>query len=79
MDAHDDARRRVWTFEESDYLFGSGELQMIVESVDWSRPRLHDGDTWYEVHGVEVADDGRVIGPRRTTVKASRLRIVPQR
>jgi hypothetical protein len=79
MDTHDDARRRVWTFEESDYLFGSGELRMIVESIDWSRPRLHDGDTWYEVQGVEVTGDGRVVGPRRTTVKASRLRIVPQR
>ena len=27
-----------------------------------------------EVHGVEISTDGRVIGPRQTTVKASRLK-----
>jgi len=41
--ARDDAERRVWTFDESDYLFGAGALRMIVESVDWSRPRVRDG------------------------------------
>ena len=65
----------MWTFDESDYLFGAGALRMIVESVDWSRPRVRDGETWYDVQGVEVTDDGRVVGPRRTTVKGSRLRI----
>ena len=72
--AGNDAEQRVWTFEENDYLFGAGALLMIVESVDWSRPRVRDGETWYDVQGVEVTDDGRVVGPRRTTVKGSRLR-----
>jgi hypothetical protein len=74
--SRDDAERRVWTFDENDYLFGAGALWMIVESVDWSRPRVRDGETWYDVQGVEVTSDGRVVGPRRTTVKASRLRVV---
>jgi hypothetical protein len=65
---------RVSTFDESDYLFGTGPLRMIVDSVDWSRPRLHDGETWYDVHGIEIAEDGRVIGPRWTTVKAAACR-----
>ena len=76
--ARDDAERRVWTFDESDYLFGAGALRMIVESVDWSRPRVRDGETWYDVQGIEVTLEGRVVGPRRTTVKASRLRIAKQ-
>ena len=74
--SRDDAERRVWTFDENDYLFGAGALRMIVESVDWSRPRERDGETWYDVQGVELTPDDRVVGPRRTTVKASRLRIV---
>jgi hypothetical protein len=78
MDAQKGPGRRVCTFVESDYLFGAGVLRMIIESVDWSRPRLHDGETWYDVVGVELADDGRVIGPRSTTVKASRLKTGPR-
>ncbi|WP_433362952.1 hypothetical protein ACQPZX_31245 [Actinoplanes sp. CA-142083] len=74
MDAQNDLGRRTWTFGEGDYLFGAGTLRMVVESVDWSRPRLHDGETWYDVHGVEITTDGRVVGPRSTTVKASRLK-----
>ena len=66
--------RRVWTFAEADYLFGSGALRIIIDTVDWSRPRVHDGQTWYDVHGTEVSSDGRVIGPRQTTVKATSLR-----
>jgi hypothetical protein len=76
--AGNDAERRVWTFDETDYLFGAGALRMIVESVDWSRPRERDGETWYDVTGVEVTPEGRVVGPRRTTVRASRLRIARQ-
>jgi hypothetical protein len=79
MDARDDLQRKVWTFEENDYLFGAGTLRMIVDTVDWSRPRVHDGQTWYDVQGVEIAADGRVIGPRRTSVKASRLTPAGQR
>ncbi|MEU4420889.1 hypothetical protein AB0F81_09695 [Actinoplanes sp. NPDC024001] len=74
MDARESARQRVWTFDEPDYLFGTGPLRMIVERVDWSQPRMRDGETWFDVQGVEVTADGRVVGPRRTTVKASRLR-----
>ncbi|WP_433306028.1 hypothetical protein ACQP2F_19680 [Actinoplanes sp. CA-030573] len=65
--------QRVWTFEETDYLFGAGALHMVVDRVDWTRPRQHNGETWYDVDGTEVTKDGRVIGPRHTTVRASRL------
>jgi hypothetical protein len=68
--------RRVWIFAESDYRFGSGELRMIIESVDWSRPQTDAGESWYDVRGIEVAADGRVIGPRQTMVRASRLNAV---
>jgi hypothetical protein len=74
MDAHDGLPPRVWTFAETDYLFGAGVLRMVIEGVDWTRPRTHDGETWYDVHGVEISNDGRVVGPRQTTVKASRLK-----
>lgn len=67
-------QRQVWTFAESDYLFGAGPLRMTIDRVDWSAPRTLEGQTWYDVHGTEISADGRVIGPRQTAVKASRLR-----
>jgi hypothetical protein len=69
-----EAGRRVWIFAEADYLFGSGPLHLIVEKVDWSTPRTHDGQTWFDVTGIEVSADGRVIGPREAMVRATRLR-----
>jgi hypothetical protein len=72
--ASDSTRRRpVWTFVEADYRFGVGDLRMTVDHVEWATPVQQDGETWYEVSGVEVAADGRVVGPRRTVVRASRL------
>jgi hypothetical protein len=65
--------KRVWMFAETDYRFGAGTLRMTIDKVNWSAPVTHDGETWYEVHGTEISEDGRVIGPRRTTVRASRL------
>jgi hypothetical protein len=65
--------RAVWTFAESDYRFGAGPLLMTVDQVDWSAPVQQDGEVWYEVTGVEFATDGRVVGPRRTMVRAGRL------
>jgi hypothetical protein len=66
-------RRPVWTFAEADYRFGEGTLLMTVERVDWASPVQQDGETWYEVAGIELSVDGRVVGPRRTMVRASRL------
>jgi hypothetical protein len=66
-------RRPVWSFAEADYRFGSGPLLMTVEKVDWTEPVQQDGEVWYEVTGMEITDDGRVVGPRRTMVRAGRL------
>ena len=66
-------RRPVWTFAEADYRFGTGPLRMTVDHVDWTSPVQQDGEVWYEVTGTEVSNDGRVIGPRRTVVRAARL------
>ena len=52
--------RNIWVFAESDYLYGAGPLRMIIERVDWSQPRMHEGQTWYDVHGTEVSADGDV-------------------
>jgi hypothetical protein len=66
-------RRPVWTFAEADYRFGVGPLHMTVDHVDWGSPVQQDGEVWFEVAGIEVSADGRVVGPRRTLVRASRL------
>ncbi|MCO8270299.1 hypothetical protein M1L60_06785 [Actinoplanes sp. TRM 88003] len=62
----------IWTFAEEDYRYGIGPLRLRIERV-MSTPVQQDGDLWYEVEGVEVSDQGRVVGPRRATVRASRL------
>jgi hypothetical protein len=66
--------QQVWTFVENDYLFGADSLHMIVHGVDWSRPRTYDSQVWFDVRGIEVSADGRIIGPREVMVRASRLR-----
>ena len=66
-------RRPVYAFDEADYRFGEGTLRMTVDRVDWSSPVQQDGETWYEVAGIELSADGRVVGPRRTMVRGSRL------
>ena len=66
-------RRPVWTFAEADYRFGAGPLRMTVDRVDWAAPVQQDSEVWYEVSGTEIAEDGRVVGPRRTLVRAGRL------
>ncbi|MBU2668917.1 hypothetical protein KOI35_35945 [Actinoplanes bogorensis] len=63
----------IWTFAEEDYRFGAGPLRIRIERVLASAPLQHDGDLWYEVEGVEMSDQGQVVGPRRVTVRASRL------
>lgn len=65
--------RPIWAFAEADYRFGEGTLRMTVDHVDWSSPLQQDGEIWYEVAGTEFSTDGRVVGPRRTLVRASRL------
>jgi hypothetical protein len=63
----------VWTFAEEDYRFGIGPLRLRIDRILAGAPVHQDGDLWYEVEGVEVSDQGRVVGPRRATVRASRL------
>ena len=66
-------RQPVWIFAEADYRFGAGPLRMTVDQVDWATPVQQDGEVWYEVAGVEFSADGRMVGPRRTMVRAGRL------
>ncbi|MBL7259952.1 hypothetical protein [Paractinoplanes lichenicola] len=63
----------VWTFAEEDYRYGIGPLRIRLDRVLAGSPLQHDGDLWYEVEGVEMSDQGLVVGPRRVTVRASRL------
>jgi hypothetical protein len=73
MDANRGPNRPVSQFAEADYCYGTGSLAMRVERVDWAKPVEYDGDTWYEIDGVEVTSDGREIGRRQALVRASRL------
>ncbi|MGK5682756.1 hypothetical protein [Actinoplanes sp. URMC 104] len=63
----------IWTFAEEDYRYGIGPLRIRISRVLAGAPLQQDGDVWYEVEGVEVSDQGQVIGPRRATIRASRL------
>ncbi|GAB2577740.1 hypothetical protein Aab01nite_11190 [Paractinoplanes abujensis] len=63
----------VWTFAEEDYRYGVGPLRIRLNRVLAGSPLQHDGDLWFEVEGIEVTDQGHVIGPRRATIRASRL------
>ncbi|WP_250030102.1 hypothetical protein [Paractinoplanes maris] len=63
----------IWTFAEEDYRYGAGPLRLRIDRVLAGAPVHQDNDLWYEVEGVEVSDQGRVVGPRRATVRASRL------
>ena len=76
MERRDHPSVRVWILAETDYRFGAGDLHMTVESVDWASPQFHEGEAWYLVRGVELTADGRVVGPRQTMIKSSRLRSV---
>ncbi|XVU29647.1 hypothetical protein ACQPZJ_21975 [Actinoplanes sp. CA-054009] len=73
MTTHDPSTGQIWTFAEADYRFGSGPLRIRIDRVLASAPIQQDGETWYEVEGIEVNDQGQVIGPRRATIRASRL------
>jgi hypothetical protein len=73
MERESGSGAQVWILAETDYRFGAGELRLVVSSVDWSQPHVLDGESWYDVRGTEVTADGRVIGPRQTMVRASRL------
>ena len=44
-------RRAGMDFPEPDYRFGTGEVRMTIDSVDWSTPQTHEGETWYDVRG----------------------------
>ncbi|GID30834.1 hypothetical protein [Paractinoplanes brasiliensis] len=66
----------IRTFAEEDYRYGTGPLRIRIDRVLAGTPLQHDGDLWYEVEGVEVSDQGQVVGPRRATVRASRLPMI---
>jgi hypothetical protein len=63
----------VSRFEESDYCYGTGSLTMRVERVDWAKPVQYDGESWYEVDGIEITSDGREVGRRQALVRGRRL------
>ena len=65
-------------FAESDYRYGSGSLAMRVDRVDWTRPVQVDGETWYEIDGIEVTSDGREVGRRQALVRGRRLTAPPK-
>lgn len=78
MDANRGPGRPVSHFAEADYCYGTGLLAIRVERVDWAKPVQYDGDTWYEVDGVELTTDGREIGRRQVLVRGSRLSTLPR-
>ena len=51
---------------------------MRVDRVDWTRPVQVDGETWYEIDGVEVTSDGREVGRRQALVRGRRLTAPPK-
>jgi len=65
-------------FAEADYRYGSGSLAMRVDRVDWTRPVQYDGETWYEIDGIEVTSDGREVGRRQALVRGRRLTAPPR-
>jgi hypothetical protein len=73
MHGEAEKERRVFTFAEEDYRFGAGSLRMTIERIDWDRPFRQDGGNWYEVHGIEVTEDDRVIRRRSVLVRGGRL------
>jgi hypothetical protein len=68
----------VCHFEESDYCYGTGSLTMRVERIDWSKPVHYDGESWYEVDGIEITSDGREVGRRQALVRGRRLSSQPR-
>jgi hypothetical protein len=66
-------RALIGKFAEADYCYGSGALILRIERVDWSNPQERDGETWYDVYGMEMTEDGREIGRRQALVRARRL------
>jgi hypothetical protein len=66
----------VSCFPESDYRFGTGPLWIRVKRVDWQRPVSYDDDTWYEVDGIEVTEDGRYMGRRQALVRGPALAVL---
>ena len=60
-------------FAESDYRFGAGPLRIRVERVAWTEPVRYDDESWYEVEGVELTEDGREVGHRQALVRGRSL------
>jgi hypothetical protein len=65
-------------FLEADYCYGIGPLAIKIQRIDWATPVPYDGDTWYEIDGIEVSFDGREIGPRRALVRGRCLASRPK-
>jgi len=78
MDRNRGPARPPTHFAESDYCYGTGSLWMRVERIDWSMPVDYNGDTWYEVDGIEMTQDGREIGRRQALVRSRRLASFPR-
>jgi hypothetical protein len=66
---------RVLTLQlpENDYCYGTGPLTLKVERIDRANPVRHDGDTWYQVEGVQIGWGGADLGRRQVLVRGRRL------
>jgi hypothetical protein len=60
-------------FAEVDYCYGTGPLRLRVQRIAWETPTLYDGETWYQVQGVEVLPNGTEGGQRQVLVRGRRL------
>jgi hypothetical protein len=73
MDDNRGPARPVCHFAESDYCYGTGSLMMRVEHIGWENPVEYDGESWYEVDGIEVGEGGMEVGRRQALVRGRRL------
>ena len=78
MDRNRGPTRPATHFAEMDYCYGVGPLWIRVERIDWTRPVEYNGETWYEVDGIEMTSDGREIGRRQALVRSRRLSSFPR-
>lgn len=60
-------------FAEPDYRYGVGPVTMRIEHVDRAHPVRYEGETWYEVVGVQIGHNGAELGRRSVLVRARRL------
>jgi hypothetical protein len=58
---------------DDDYRFGSGDLTLRVQRIDYADPFHIDGERWYPVRGVQIGWNGNEVGSREVLVRGRRL------